>query len=139
MRLLNGQKCPSLVPFLLLLFCVGHVASLFSFSFFSFWFPGLWVGTCLFSFSFSFFFFWGYGCDIYIYIFLCVCVCLTRHDFFFNKLGDCFFFFFGVAVCEFFCFNWPLFFNKNVWKNLYKLTFSIPLLFHSQPNKKERN
>ena len=31
------------------------------------------------------------------------------------------------------------FFNKGVWVNLYKFTFSIPPLFHSQANKKERN
>ena len=40
---------------------------------------------------------------------------------FFNTLGV--FFFFWV-VCHFF-FNWPSFFNKGVWVNLYKLT-----LFH---------
>ena len=36
-------------------------------------------------------------------------------------------------------FNWPLFFNKAIRVNLYKLTFSIYLLFHSQPNKNEGN
>ena len=46
------------------------------------------------------------------------------------------FFFFGLSL---FCFNWPSFFNKGVWVNLYKLIFSISLVFHSQQNKNERN
>ena len=38
-----------------------------------------------------------------------------------------------------FCFNLTSYFNKNIWVNLYKLTFFIPPLFNSQPNKNEGN
>ena len=70
---------------------------------------------------------------------------LTRYAFifwtwflFFRKLGDCFFFFF-LAICHFFVLISNHFFNKDVWVNLYKLTFFIPPFFHSQLNKNERN
>ena len=60
---------------------------------------------------------------------------------FFSFLFLSFFAFFCVlcvCVCVFH-FNWASFFNKSICVNLYKLTFSIPLLFHSQPNKNKGN
>ena len=56
--------------------------------------------------------------------------------FFINKFGWLLFFFFFGSL---FCFNWVLFFNKGIWVNLFKLIFSIPPLFYSQPNKNEKN
>ena len=59
-----------------------------------------------------------------------------EHDFyFFINLGDWFF----LVVYHFFGFNWVSFFNRGICVNLYKLTFSILPLFHSQPNKNEGN
>ena len=65
-------------------------------------------------------------------------LCLTAHDFF---LLDFYFLINWVIVffLSLFCFNWLSFFNKGIWVNLYKLTFSIISLFYSQPNKNERN
>ena len=54
--------------------------------------------------------------------------------FFINKIGWLLFLFF-LVLCHFFCFNWASFFNKGIWVNLFKLIFSIFLLFHSQPIK----
>ena len=56
--------------------------------------------------------------------------------FIFNKFRWLLFF---LDCLLLFCINWVSFFNKSIWVNLYKLTFSIPQLFHSQPNKKEEN
>ena len=89
--------------------------SFFFFSFF-FWFTGR-LRPMLIFFSFLFL---SFFCFL---LCLCVCVCV-------------FFFFF---VYHFFCFNWASFLNKGICVNLYKLTFSIPLLFHSQPNKNKGN
>ena len=59
-----------------------------------------------------------------------------RHDFYFLINWLIAFFFFG----SFFCFNWPSFFNKGIWVNLCKLTYSIPPLFSLPIKKKnERN
>ena len=65
-------------------------------------------------------------------------LCLTAHDFF---LLDFYFLINWVIVffLSLFCFNWLSFFNKGIWVNLYKLTFSIISLFYSQPNKNEKN
>ena len=59
------------------------------------------------------------------------------HDFYFLiNLGDWIFFWFFITF-------WVLighhFFNKGIYVNLYKLTYSILPFFHSQPNKKEEN
>ena len=85
--------------------------------------------------SFAFF------CIFFFFLFLFL---LFRCDFFFldmiflkKNLGDWFFFF--LVVYPFFVFNWTSFFNKGICINLYKLTFSIILLFHSQLNKKKGN
>ena len=42
--------------------------------------------------------------------------------------------FFGCL--SLFCFKWSSFYKKGVWVNLYKLTFFIFSLFHSQPKKR---
>ena len=163
-RLLNGQKYLYRVHFFFLLFFLcGHVASFFLFFLFFpsccccvffFFFPELWVGTLpLFSFSFflSFLFFTKHSFffllfGLWVWWLFYLFIFLTRHDFF---LGTWFFFlinwviffffFFFCGCLSLFCFNWPSFFNKDIWVSLYKFTFFIPLLFHSQPNKRERN
>ena len=123
-----------------------HMGNSFSFFFFFFFF-GAFLPLPFFFLSFLFFFlsFWAVDVIVVLFFFLVFYfyfLCLTRHDFFlgtwflfFNKLGDCFFFFFGLSL---FCFNWPSVFNNSIWVNLYKLTFSIPPFFHFQPNKYER-
>ena len=63
---------------------------------------------------------------------------LVRYSFFFLFCLDVIFFFYG-HVFLFFGFNCASFFNRDIYINLYKLTFSIPLFFHSQPNKNEEN
>ena len=62
-------------------------------------------------------------------------------SFFLSKFWDVasFFFLFFTWFLFLINFNWASFFNKSIWVNLYKLTFSIPQLFHSQLNKKEEN
>ena len=57
--------------------------------------------------------------------------------FFINKFGWLLSFFGGYL--SLFCFNWASFFNNGIWGNLFKLIFSFSPLFHSQPNKNERN
>ena len=120
------QKWPCTAHFFFFFFCavLGTLPP-----FFSFFFPYPWLAVAFylkFLFFFLPFFF---------------SLCLTRHDFFltwflfFNELSDCFFF----GCLSFICFNWLSFFNKSIWINLYKFTFSIFLLFHSQPNKNEIN
>ena len=96
---------------------------------FSFDLLGRLVQYSFFSFLLLLFFFW-FRCDLFIYLFY-------GHDFYFLiNLGDWFFF---LGCLSLFCFNWASFFNKSICINLYKLTFSIPPFFHSQPNKKEGN
>ena len=104
-----------------------------------------WVLPLAFSFLFSFlffFFFWfpGQACPVrctsspfFFLFFFCV---------FFFSLDVIFIFLINLGDYIFlslFCFNWALFFNKDIWINLYKLTFSISPLFHSQPNKNDKN
>ena len=55
-----------------------------------------------------------------------------EHDFYFLIIWVIALFF-GCLLP--FCFNWQSFFNKGLWVNLYKFTFSIPLFFHFQLNK----
>ena len=129
--------------------------SFFSFErwiFFFFWFPGLRVVCCLFFFfsclEVAFFLFSFFLSGLWVWLLFCFSsfFCLIRHDFF---LGHdfyflinwviAFFFFFWCGYLSLFFFNWSSFFNKGVWVNLYKLTFSISSLFHSQPNKNEKN
>ena len=86
----------------------------------------------LFFFSFIFLFlFWGLNrLEFFFYLFFFVCMIF----YFLINLGDCPF----LVFCQFF-FNWTLFFNKGIWVNLYTHFFSIPPLFHRQPNTKKGN
>ena len=60
---------------------------------------------------------------------------LTRHDFFwiwflfFNKLGDCLFFFFFLGCLSLFCFNWSSFFNKGCMSKFIQTHFFHPSIF----------
>ena len=112
------------VAFLLLLF-------LFFFSFFwatlpllsPFFFLGLGVGVP------HFFFFWFSRADSCFFFFLKDLIFILGHDFyFFNKFGWLLFF---CGYLSLFCFDWALFFNKDLWINLFKLIFFIFSLFHS--------
>ena len=75
----------------------------------------------LLSFIFLFLIFW------FIYLFRCDFFFQTWF-LFFNKFRWLIFF---LVVYHFFGFNWASFFNKGICINLYKLTFSSLLLFHS--------
>ena len=108
----------SLFFFFSFLCCLGRCHPFFIFHFLSFFsFPILGWRCLLFLFSFFF-------------------LCLTRHDFYF-LMNWVIFIFFGCL--SFIYFNWPSFFNKDIWVNLDKLTFFIPPLFHFQPNKEKKN
>ena len=64
------------------------------------------------------------------------------HNFFFFYIWFLFPNKFGWLLLLFlslFCFNRTLFFSKSIQVNLYKHIFSISPLFHSQPNKNEKN
>ena len=107
----------------------------FFFSFFFVCFPEHFFIFFLFSFPGCYlFFFLGCGCDSSC---CCCCCFLTRHDFFWDMI---FFFFLVNKLGDFFLslfrFNWQSFFINGIWVNLYKFTFSIPPLFHSQKKKK---
>ena len=112
-----------------------HWSSSFFFSFFFFFFFPLDVASFCFLFSFDlegrlhtclvliFFLFFLLLSFMFFFFF-------SRHDFYFLiNLDDWFFFF--LVVYHFFGFNWVSFFNKGICVNLYKLTFSILLLFYS--------
>jgi len=100
-------------------------------SFFSFFF---FLGRCHFFFSF----FLGPALsDVALLLFSFALFFFFRCDFYFLiNLGDCIFFCFFYY--SFFSIGHH-FFNKGIWVNLHKLTFSIPLFFYSQPNKNEGN
>ena len=74
----------------------------------------------------------------FLYLLLIYWAGLSDILFFFLFCLDVIFFFYG-HVFLFFGFNCASFFNRDIYINLYKLTFSIPLFFHSQPNKNEEN
>ena len=120
-----------------------HWSSSFFFSFFLF----LSFGCFLFFFSFDLqgrlckrlvliYFFFLFLLLSFIFLFLIFWfIYLFRCDFFFqtwflffNKFRWLIFF---LVVYHFFGFNWASFFNKGMCINLYKLTFSSLLLFHS--------
>ena len=69
---------------------------------------------------------------IFVFVF-CMWFFFSTNDYYYLiNLGDCMLF----GCLSLFCFNWPSFFNKGIWVNLYKLTFFIPPLFHSEQKKK---
>ena len=104
-----------------------------SFPFFFFLFLLIyWVGIIqcmllIYIFAFLFFFFFFFGLDLIFF---------WTWFLFFNKFRWLLIIFGCLSL---FCFNLTSYFNKNIWVNLYKLTFFIPPLFNSQPNKNEGN
>ena len=87
----------------------------------------------IFFFFFFNFLFWLYVAFFFFFFSLFNCTWFFLLDFYFLINWVIVFF------LSLFCFNWLSFFNKGIWVNLYKLTFSIISLFYSQPNKNERN
>ena len=88
------------------------------------------------------FFFWftGQACLVFFlsfFLFIFFIFFIYGHDFYFLiNLGDWIFFWFFITFCVLIGHH---FFNKGIYVNLYKLTYSILPFFHSQPNKKKEN
>ena len=97
--------------------------------FFFFGFPRCCLFLFLFLFSFDFLGSWVWWCLFYLFILFKCDYFFLGMFFIFNKFRWLYCF---LVVCHFFVLIGHQFFNKDIWVSLYKLTFSVPKLFHSQ-------